>query len=75
MPGGLTLREGTRIIDKVFETGRLCGLDVVEICTNIGDARDVKVTVDSAIQLISAATGNIRSGNLPPTKHFNLPKN
>lgn len=72
--GGLTLREGIRIIDKVFKTGRLCGLDVVEVCPNIGDARDLKTTVDSAIQLISAATGNNRSGNLPPTQEY-LPKN
>lgn len=74
VPGGLTLREGTRIIERVFESGRLCGLDIAEICTNIGDARDVKTTIDSAIHLINAATGNRRSGNLPPT-HYVLPKN
>lgn len=65
VPGGLSLREGIRIIDRVFESGRLRGLDLVEVCPNIGDARDVKITIDSAIQLVSAASGNKRSGNLP----------
>lgn len=74
VPGGLTLREGTRIIDRVFESGRLCGLDVVEVGPKIGDAKDVKTTVDSAIQLITAAMGNRRSGNLP-SKPTDLPRN
>lgn len=74
VPGGLTLREGIRIIDRVFETGRLCGLDIVEICPNVGDARDVKTTIHSAIQLINAASGNKRSGNLPLIK-TDIPKN
>lgn len=70
----MTLREGTRIIDRVFESGRLCGLDIVEVCPKIGDAKDVKTTVDSAVQLIAAAMGNQRSGNLPST-HTDLPRN
>lgn len=72
--GGLTLREGIRIIERVCETGRLRGLDMVEVCPNIGDARDVKTTIDSAIQLIVAASGHKRSGNLPLTQ-FDIPKN
>lgn len=74
VPGGLTLREGIRIIERINETGRLRGLDMVEVCPNIGDAKDVKTTIDSAIQLIVAATGNKRSGNLPLTQHY-IPKN
>ena len=74
VPGGLTLREGTRIIDRVFESGRLCGLDIVEVCPKIGDAKDVKTTVDSAVHLITAAMGNRRSGNLP-SMLTDLPKN
>ncbi|XP_031621310.1 arginase [Contarinia nasturtii] len=74
LAGGLTLREGIRIIERIFETGRLTGLDCVEFCPNIGDARDVKTTIDSVIQLISAASGNKRSGNAPITQH-DIPKN
>lgn len=74
VPGGLTLREGTRIIDRVFESGRLCGLDIVEVGPNVGDAKDLKTTVNSAVQLIAAAMGNRRSGNLPST-HTDLPRN
>ena len=74
VPGGLTLREGIRIIERVFETGRLRGLDLVEVCPSIGDAKDVKTTIHSAIQLIVAASGNKRSGNLPLTQH-DIPKN
>lgn len=70
----MTLREGIRIIERVFESGRLRGLDVVEVCPNIGDAKDVKTTIDSAIQLVNAASGNRRSGNLPLTQH-DIPKN
>lgn len=74
VPGGLTLREGIRIIDEVFATGRLRGLDLVEVCPIIGDARDVKTTIDSAIQLVSAVSGNKRSGNLPLAQ-TDIPKN
>jgi len=74
LPGGLSLREGIRIIERIYETGRLRGLDMVEVCPNIGDAKDVKTTIDSAIQLIVAASGHKRSGNLPLTQH-DIPRN
>lgn len=74
VPGGLTLREGIRIIDRVFESGRLRGMDLVEVCPKIGDAMDVKITIDSAIQLVNAATGNKRSGNSPLVQS-DLPRN
>lgn len=74
VPGGLTLREGIRIIDRVFETGRLRGMDLVEVCPKIGDTRDVRTTIDSAIELVNAAAGNKRSGNLPLVQS-DIPKN
>lgn len=74
VPGGLTLREGTRIIDRVFQSGRLCGLDIVEVCPKIGNDKDVKTTVDSAVHLITATMGNQRSGNLPSSA-IDLPRN
>lgn len=70
VPGGLSLREGITIIEEVFNSGRLRGLDIVEICPNIGTKHDVKRTIDSAIQLVKAACGSKRSGNLPLNNHI-----
>lgn len=69
----MTLREGITIVEKVFESCRLHGLDVVEICPRIGSENDVKRTIDSAIEVVKAACGNKRSGNLPLTQ-LNIPK-
>lgn len=73
VPGGLTLREGITIIESAFDSGRLCGLDVVEICPNVGSDVDVKRTIDSAIELVKAACGSQRSGNAPLTQR-DIPK-
>lgn len=61
--GGLTLREGIFIMEEAYNTGALSSLDLVEVNPCLGDARDVKTTVNSAKLIIQAAVGNNRSGN------------
>lgn len=61
--GGLTLREGVFIMEEAYNTGALSSIDLVEVNPCLGDARDVKTTVNSAKLIIQAAVGNNRSGN------------
>jgi arginase len=68
--GGLTLREGIYIVEQAFNTGRLTAVDLVEVNPAIGSQDDVKRTVDAAIELLKAACGHSRRGNLPdPTEY------
>lgn len=62
MRGGLTLREGIYLMEKLFHTGRLRGIDLVEVNPMIGTERDVKNTVDAAISIIKAGLGFDRRG-------------
>ncbi|CAG9858698.1 unnamed protein product [Phyllotreta striolata] len=71
IPGGLTLREGVQILEKVFDTGRLGAMDLVEVNPNIGSKEDVRRTVEAAVHLILAAFGNKRRGVRP--KNETLP--
>ena len=64
-PGGLTMREGTYIIEELYSTGRLEALDLCEVNPQVGSLGDAKRTIDSAIYLVKAACGTHRSGNLP----------
>lgn len=61
--GGLTLREGVFLMEQVFKTGTLSSMDLVEVNPCLGDAKDVKSTLNSAKLIIQAALGNNRSGN------------
>lgn len=63
--GGLTLREAICAVETVFDSGRLTGLDIVEVNPEIGTDADVKCTADSAIAIFKAACGTNRNGNLP----------
>ncbi|KAJ8489021.1 hypothetical protein ONZ45_g13734 [Pleurotus djamor] len=55
--GGLNLREGRYICEAVAETGKLIGMDLVEVNPAIGDPKSAKKTVDVACKLIRAAFG------------------
>lgn len=57
VPGGLTLREGRYVCEKVHESGMLCSMDLVEVNPLINTASGVKSTVDSAIEIIQTAFG------------------
>ncbi|KAJ1522800.1 hypothetical protein ONE63_001956 [Megalurothrips usitatus] len=72
--GGLTLREGIHIMEKVHETGRLAAVDLVEVNPHLGSARDVATTVQAAQQLLLAAFGHSRLGNTPRARDLPLTK-
>lgn len=65
VPGGLTLREGSYIMEELHRTGRLEAVDLVEVNPNFGNSNDLKKTVDAGIHILKASCGNLRSGNLP----------
>lgn len=72
--GGLTLREGIHIMEKVHETGRLAAVDLVEVNPGLGSERDVRTTVQAALQLLMAAFGHSRLGNMPRAQELPLTK-
>lgn len=56
--GGLTLREALSLSRQVAETGRLRGLDLVEVNPRLAKSQaDLQATVDAAIEVILAAVG------------------
>eukprot|EP01091_Cochliopodium_minus_P012069 TRINITY_DN3575_c0_g1_i2.p1 TRINITY_DN3575_c0_g1~~TRINITY_DN3575_c0_g1_i2.p1 ORF type:complete len:279 (-),score=79.25 TRINITY_DN3575_c0_g1_i2:4-840(-) len=55
--GGLTLREGKYICESLYETGRLVGMDLVEVNPHIGSEKDVETTMDASFQLLFSAFG------------------
>lgn len=63
--GGLTLREGVFIVERLRQTGRLQAIDLVEVNPAIGSESDVQKTVSAAIHILAAACGTIRGGNMP----------
>lgn len=63
----MTLREAICAVETIYETGRLTGVDVVEINPEIGTDADAERTIDSAIALLKAACGTNRNGNVPMT--------
>lgn len=63
--GGLTLREGIHIMEKIHRTGRLGAVDLVEVNPSIGTEKDVRTTVDAAMYIIMAAFGHNRRGLRP----------
>jgi arginase len=71
VPGGLTLREGLTIVEKVRQVGNLVSMDLVEINPLIGSEADVKRTAVIAKQLILNTFGYYRGG--VSTKPFPKP--
>lgn len=61
--GGLSLREGTYIVEELYNTGRLKAIDLVEVNPQIGSLIDANLTINAAKQILKAACGCIRSGN------------
>lgn len=59
------MREGLFIVEELTRTGRLEAIDLVEVNPNFGTLDDLKKTVDAGIQILKAACGTHRSGNMP----------
>ncbi|XP_054160904.1 arginase-1-like [Oppia nitens] len=58
--GGLTLREAQVIGEEIGRTGRLAGLDFVELNPQIGSASDVRLTIDTSVSIILSFLGKSR---------------
>ncbi|CAG7819209.1 unnamed protein product [Allacma fusca] len=52
VPGGLTLREGLTVVEKVRQMGNLVSMDLVEVNPWIGTQEDVKRTANVSKQLL-----------------------
>jgi arginase len=57
VPGGLSLREGVYITEKIAATGRLQVMDLAEVNPELGSAADQLTTVQSACEIIEAWFG------------------
>eukprot|EP01091_Cochliopodium_minus_P012475 TRINITY_DN3788_c0_g1_i1.p1 TRINITY_DN3788_c0_g1~~TRINITY_DN3788_c0_g1_i1.p1 ORF type:complete len:338 (-),score=89.10 TRINITY_DN3788_c0_g1_i1:70-1083(-) len=55
--GGLTLREGKYISENLYQSGRLIGLDLVEVNPRLGNQIDVYNTYNAAVQIILSSLG------------------
>uniref|UniRef100_A0A6P7FDT0 Arginase n=1 Tax=Diabrotica virgifera virgifera TaxID=50390 RepID=A0A6P7FDT0_DIAVI len=75
IPGGLTVREGIHILERIHDTGRLNVMDIVELNPDIGTERDAQKTVGVAIQLLAAACGFKRGGIRPKDATLPLQNN
>ena len=73
MRGGLTLREGIHIMEKLFRTKRLNARDLVEVNPHIGNEKSVQLTVDAAIHVIKAGLGYNRRGMKVPKGITDIP--
>ncbi|XP_031572267.1 arginase-1-like [Actinia tenebrosa] len=62
--GGLTLSEGLYIAQAVAETGKLQGLDLVEINPRLGDGIEALRTAETGMQIVEAMLG----------KHVKIPE-
>ncbi|CAH8574884.1 unnamed protein product [Dicrocoelium dendriticum] len=69
VPGGLTLREGLRICEVLYATGKLSVMDLVEINPLVGTKEDVERTKQTGVRLLKAALGYRRDGHLPVKVH------
>ncbi|XP_038209517.1 arginase-1 [Zerene cesonia] len=63
--GGLTLREGIKLMEIIHSTGRLRALDLVEINPAIGNDSDRKRTIEAGLCILKAALGFSRRGTAP----------
>ncbi|EFN83886.1 arginase, hepatic isoform X2 [Harpegnathos saltator] len=71
--GGLYLREAIHLMEQIYRTHRLSAIDLVEVNPQIGDARDIKITVEAAIHVIQAALGHMRRGLTVPKGVTDIP--
>eukprot|EP00742_Colponemidia_sp_Colp-10_P004170 GILJ01004449.1.p2 GENE.GILJ01004449.1~~GILJ01004449.1.p2 ORF type:complete len:109 (-),score=27.38 GILJ01004449.1:236-562(-) len=58
VPMGLRLHEGIELIKMVRETGCLVSLDVMEVNPDLGDEKELAVTIANARELIAHALGH-----------------
>ncbi|XP_077986201.1 arginase, hepatic-like [Glandiceps talaboti] len=72
VPGGLTLRDGMYIVEQVYDTGLLAGIDMAEVNPELGNKKQQEQTVNAAVEIITAAVGKKRYGNTP--RDYELPK-
>lgn len=62
--GGLTLREGIRILEIIHATQRMEGIDIVEVNTQLGTKEDVNTTINSAMEILKVGLcGYKRAGS------------
>lgn len=71
--GGLSLREAVHLMEEMYRTHRLNAVDLVEVNPQIGDKRDVQLTVQAAIHVIQAAFGYTRRGLKVPQGVTDMP--
>ncbi|XP_067130147.1 arginase-1-like isoform X1 [Centruroides vittatus] len=62
--GGLTLREAVVIAEEVAKTGNLSALDIVEVNPKLGTPQDLEMTVNAAIDIVSAFFYKDRVGDM-----------
>lgn len=65
VPGGLTIREGMFIAEEIYNTGKLTGIDIVELNPEIGTQQDQELTLFTVGEIITACFGKRRRGNVP----------
>jgi len=59
--GGLTLREALTLCELINETGRLTGMDLVEVNPSLAQNQsEIDTTVEAAVEVILAAMGDPR---------------
>ncbi|KAF8562117.1 hypothetical protein P879_09568 [Paragonimus westermani] len=69
VPGGLSMREGLRICEEIYATGKLSVMDLVELNPLLGTPADVQLTQNTAVSLLKACLGTRRCGHLPFKVH------
>ena len=65
MSGGLTLREGMYIAGELANTGKLRGVDLVEVNTYVGDKEDAAKTLKTAGDIIESCFGKRKMNSFP----------
>lgn len=73
MRGGLYLREAVHLMEQIHRTRRLSAIDLVEVNPQIGDEKDVRITVEAAILVIQTALGHMRRGLMVPKDVTDMP--
>jgi len=66
VPGGLTLREGIYITEKIASTGRVTVMDLVEVNPELGSKADQELTMLSAQEVIGGWFGRRNKKQLVP---------
>jgi len=56
--GGLTYREACYVCEATSETGRLVGIDLVELNPDIGTAEDVNQSAEVTLSLLRSCLGH-----------------